>query len=139
MSWEDELFEYAKFRNPHMGKQMTLITTYEKPELLYCEVIWNTIEVYTSQWNKPRHRVCVKEIISSENSIFDSDQVRDNAMYLDLGARLFNELKKFAKTKPKYLKILKLSNPKDKFDVNYHASEYKLTKQEKITDTKAKK
>lgn len=138
MSWDTTIYEYAKFREPHRTKQSELYQTYEMPSLLYCQPDWDSIEEYTNDWNKQRRRIYVYEIMTVENSNRTSDKMIDIPLHLDMGARLFNAMKLLAKKKPKFVKILKLSNPRDKFDVMYYVDEYNFKTQEKITKPKPK-
>lgn len=131
MSWDDNDFgmEYAKFTKATILDD-TLAT--DDSEVLYCQVLWDTIEKYKNNWNKNRMKVRVNPIRLCRNTPYASDEVDEKEnLWLDMGARLYGELKKLADKRPKYIKILKESNPRDKFDTWYKAREYKLVEQKK--------
>lgn len=132
MSWEDDDFgiEYAKFVKATLLDD-SLCT--ENTDVLYAEILWDTIDDYTNQWNKNRKKVRINPITLSDRTPYESDIVHVNEnLWLDMGSRLFNALKVHANKKPKYVKILKDSNPRDKFDVQYNVIPYKLKIQKTI-------
>lgn len=139
MTWDDSDFgiEYAKFEKATLlDSAMTTENTY----VLYCEILWDTIDDYTNQWNKKRKKVRVNPIILSDRTPYISDEVRLNEnLYLDMGSRLFSCLKELAKKKPKYVKIIKEINPRNKFDVDYTATSYKLKIQKDLASNTKKK
>lgn len=134
MSWDDDTYcvEFAKFVPADQPDQLM----YEgNLDVLYCEVLYNTLEDYTSQWNKQRKRVQVRVIARCEYTPRKSDYVDYNGIiYLDMGARLFRAIRSAKEKKFRYVKIIKHSNPRDKFDTHYFVSEYKL-KEQKTLDT----
>jgi hypothetical protein len=139
MSWDDDDFEieYAKFKKADLSDDAMCT---HNTHVLYCEVLWNTIDDYRNQWNKKRKKVRVNPIILAKNTPREDDfvDIIDN-LYLDMGSRLFTAMKKVADKKPKYVKILKEIDPNDKFDVRYEVFQYKLSIQKQITKSKAKK
>lgn len=134
--WQDDDFgqEYAKF-SP--ADQIDSVLYDDTVEVLYIEPNYDSIKPYINQWNKKRKKIDVGIIRRCINTPFKSDNIaNESGVCLDMGARLYNAIRMIIKEKPKYLKILKISNPKDKFDVQYYASEYKLIGQQKIAPKK---
>jgi len=140
MSWDDDDFgnEFAKFKRAGL---FDTIDDYDgNTDVLYCEILYSTLKDYTSQWNKNRKKVQVYTITRCDGSPLDSDVVNYvEGIWLDMGARLFRVVKACKTEKWKYVKILKISNPNDKFDVQYYASQYKLITQKTIDAKKASK
>ncbi len=137
--WDDDEFgvEYYKFNNKYVDK--VLESLYDYCRVAYLEIDWDSIRTEQNDWNKKRKRVNVQEIILADFTPEDKDKIiENNNLVLDMGARLFNEIKRFAKDKPTYLKIVQVYNPRDKFDTFYHASVYKrkLTKKPQAKATK---
>jgi len=137
--WEDDSFgiEYAKF----VKADLSDTSLYDdNVDVLYCKPDYESITSYINQWNKSRKRISIKRIKRSFNTPLDSDMIlEDGNLHLDMGARLYNTMKSAYGMKWKYLKILKISNPNDKFDVHYYTSEYKLVITKKLTAKKTKK
>ena len=133
MSWDDDDFghEFAKFKR---ANNFDYVDAYDgNVDVLYCEVLYKTINDYTSQWNKARKKVQINYIVRADGTPYSSDFVERNGVFwLDMGARLFNCVKEAYSKKWKYIKILKISNPNDKFDVQYYGSEYKLKVQKDL-------
>ena len=138
MSWDDDDYgnEFAKFREASI---MDYADADSNTFVLYCEILYETLKDYISRWNKKRKKVQVYNIILAFGTPYDSDTVDLNdGIYLDLGARLYKAIKQAQSEKWKYVKIIKITNPNDKFDVHYYVSEYKL-KVQKAIDAPAKK
>lgn len=137
MSWADEIIEFAKFRDLIYNAEPMEYEVYDikSTSVLYCVPDYPSIEDYVTQWGKNRKRIKVHIIRLACLCIFENDEVDKNTLYhLDMGARLFNAMKTAYENKWKFVKIIRIGNPRDKFDVQYHVSEYKLVKQAKITD-----
>lgn len=133
MSWDDNDFgvEYAKFTKAYIDDD-PLCT--EDTTVLYCKVHWNTITDYVNSWNKKRKKVRIERILLCKNTPYDEDKIEENDnLWLDMGSRLFNCLKNLKSDKPSCVKIIKNSNPRDRFDTWYVAGNYKLSKQAKIS------
>ena len=139
MSWEDEDYghEFANFKEASFADNPF---DYDgQVTVLYCEILYDTLNDYINRWNKNRKKVRINNIVLAAGTPYDSDFVRsDGIIWLDMGARLFNAVKKAKDNKWSTVKILKISNPKDKFDVQYYISEYKL-KEQKTLDEPVKK
>lgn len=140
MSWDDDDFgnEYAKFVR---ATALDDIGQYDgNVDVLHCEVLYNTLKDYTSQWNKKRKKAEVNPITVHFGTPYDQDIVHyDGGIWLDMGARLFKAVKKAKQENWKYIRIMKISNPNDKFDVQYYVSNYKLLVQSKIDKELPKK
>lgn len=139
MSWDDLDYgqEFAKFREANIDDD---VLSTENTEVMYIQVLWDTIEKTKNMWNKNRMRVRVNPIRLCRRTPYSSDEVIEQPnLYLDMGARLYNELKKLADKKPKYVKIIRDLNPRDKFDTWYKATPYKLVIQEKSSNQKKSK
>ena len=138
-SWEDDSFgvEYAKFKKADLDDSALYD---DNVDVLYCKPDYESIANYVNTWNKQRKRIEIKRIIRCFNTPYQSDTIEaDGNLCLDMGSRLYNAMKLANGYKWKHLKILKISNPRDKFDVHYYTSEYKLQKQDKLTDKKKAK
>lgn len=137
--WEDEEFgtEFAKFESCKDGEE----SLYDKPSVLYCEILYETIKDCLNQWNKKRKWVhCNRiKVYPSTMHVDDTIDRDDFEEVLDMGARLFKAVREAKRNKWKYVKILKLEDPTDKFATRYFATEHKLYKQKKITKKKLKK
>jgi len=138
VSWDDDNFD-LEFISFAKATQDDVALLSGNQTIMYVEVLWDTITDYTNTWNKKRKRVAVHKIERCINTPKTQDEVIPYELWLDMGARLFKEIKKHADKKPKYLRIIKDSNPLDKFDTWYHSYPYKLVKQEKITSLTKKK
>ena len=134
--WNDEEFglEFIKFDR---ASQNDSVLYDGNTEVLYIKPIYESITTFTNQWNKKRKRICIYRVILAENTPYESDTILNHEnLVLDMGARLYNALKIAHEHNWNCIKILKVSNPNDKFDVQYYASEYKLKLQKKITPSK---
>ena len=137
--WNDDDFgiEYAKFKDADIQDSALYD---DNLEVLYIEPLYSTIKNYTNLWNKRRKMIRVNTVELCDKTPYDSDVVvKNNNLYLDMGARLFNVVKKAKENNWKYVKILKTSNPVDVFDTHYYISEYKLKNQQKVSDKKPTK
>jgi len=137
--WDDNDFgtEFLKFQELDIG----LAQLYDSnTTVIFIEPFYDTLVSYTNSWNKKRKKMRVHKINRHINTPFDSDEVEFNDnLYLDMGARLFNCIREHAKKGTKYLRILKFTGNKSRFDVTYAATEYKLSKQKKLPTQKVKK
>ena len=136
--WMDDDFgqEFIKFQ---VADKLESELYDNEVSVIYIKPDYNSIKSYVNQWNKNRKKIQVDTIRRCINTPYDSDEIIDgNNVFLDMGARLFNTIKSHATTGTDYLKVLKISNPNDKFDVQYYASTYKLVVQKKVA-TKSKK
>lgn len=136
--WNDDEFglEFIKFELASINDKALYdgIT-----EVLYIKPIYDSIKAYTNQWNKRRKRIVVYRIILAEGTPYESDTILNHEnLVLDMGARLFNCLRIANEHNWENIKILKISNPSNKFDVQYYASEYQLKLQKKTTPKKPK-
>ena len=139
MSWDDDDFgnEYAKFRFANPSDSVDSFDG--NIHVLYCEILYDTIKDYTSNWNKARKKVQVYIINRCALTPRNRDDVEyKEGIWLDMGARLYKAVKGAYQNKWKYVKIVKISNPNDKFDVEYYVSEYKLVVQSKLDDVAKK-
>lgn len=139
MSWEDEDFgtEFAKFK---VSSPFDLVDPSPNIFVLYIEPDYNSLVDYENHWRKKRKKIQVNEIQRAVNSPYQDDIIVENSMlWLDMGARLFNVVKDCKIKKFKYIKLIKTTNPLDKFDTWYSAKQYKLDKQSKITKSTTKK
>lgn len=130
--WNDEEFglEFIKFELASINDKALYDGT---TEVLYIKPIYESIKPYTNQWNKNRKRITVYKIKLAEGTPYESDTILNHEhTVLDMGARLFNCLKIAHENKWDNIKILKISNPSNKFDVQYYASEYNLKLQKEI-------
>ena len=130
--WNDEEFglEFVKFERASMEDSVL----YDgNVEVLYIKPIYETIKSYINQWNKNRKRITVYRVQLAKNTPYESDTILNHEhLVLDMGARLFNCLKIANEHKWDNIKIMKISNPSNKFDVQYYLSEYKLILQKEI-------
>lgn len=137
--WNDEEFgkEFAKF-NPADISDSTL---YEgNISVIYCKPDYKSIVEITNQWNKRRKQIAIYPIRRAFNTPYESDEIMNNSnLFLDMGARLYNAMKEANMKNYKYIKILKIASPVDKFDVQYYATEYKLITQKKLSTGKKTK
>ena len=137
MSWSDDGYddEFISFQETTYND---VIEPSPNKRIIYVRVFWTDIKDYVNQWNKNRKKVRVHKITRCQGTPFDSDFEVDYDLWLDLGARLFRELKRLQGTKPrpKYIRVVKDMNPLDKFDTWYHAEPYKLQKQKILDDIK---
>lgn len=133
MDWDEiddsEFEEIAKFE-PANGADSLL---YNEPVAsLFIEPDWKTLDRYINSWNKVRHKINCYKIVLCEGTPFDGDFVdKEIKLYLDMGKRLLKQMKIMSKKKPKFLKILRIgdtTDPKRKYDIQYHVSSYKLYK-----------
>ncbi len=137
--WDDDDFgiEYAKFKE---ADPVDSALYDDNVDVLYCVPDYESITSYINMWNKSRKRIRIKTIIRAFGTPYDSDRIEDDGnLHLDMGARLYNSLKLAHSEKYKFLKIIKISNPNDKFDVHYYASQYNLVEQTKLVSKKSKK
>ncbi len=131
--WDDDNYgqEFYKFEKT----ETEFDSIYEDYAVGYLKIYWDSITEFTNQWNKRRKRVRVEEIRRAKNTPSKDDQVIPNPnLWLDMGSRLYNEVRKYASKKPRYLRILKVNNPNNKFDVVYYSKPYVATKNHKIVD-----
>lgn len=137
--WNDDDFgfEYIKFEKASISDT----ALYDgNSEVLYIKPLYETIQSYTNQWNKRRKRVNAYKVVLAEGTPFESDTIQNELnLILDMGARLYNAMRICNEHKWKCVKIMKISNPNDKFDVQYYASEYQLKLQKKIPANKKSK
>jgi hypothetical protein len=135
MTWEDDTFdiEYASFQKA-TNDDVALLSPNQT--VGYFRIHWDSVQDYVNTWNKKRKRVMVNKIDRYPEGLRRNDDINEYDLWLDMGARLFKELKKHAPNKPKYLRIIKDSNPLDKFDTWYHAYVYKLVKFKTVTPKK---
>lgn len=133
MSWEDDNFgsEFIKFRQT-VKMDNFFSTVSPNHFVIYIKPIYDSIVDYENAWRKKRKKIRVREIILAQKEELSDDISRNENLWLDMGARLFNCLKEHAIKKTKYLVITKSINPLDKFDTWYEAKEYKIKKVGKI-------
>lgn len=137
--WNDEEFglEFIKFEQ---ASQIDVALYTGNVGVLYVKPIYDTIKSYTNQWNKKRKRITIYRVIRAENTPYESDTILNHEnLVLDMGARLFNCIKIAHEYKWECIKILKISNPNDKFDVQYYVSDYELMLQKEIIPKKTTK
>lgn len=138
--WNDDEFglEFVKFDR---ATQKDAILYNGTTEVLYIKPVYDSIKGYLNQWNKRRKRITIYRIILAENTPYESDTILNHEhLVLDMGARLFNCVRIANEHKWVNIKILKISNPSNKFDVQYYASEYLLKLQKEIpVKTQSKK
>lgn len=137
--WNDMEFgkEFAKF-NP---ADITDSTLYDgNTSVIYCKPKYDSIKEITNQWNKRRKQISIQIIRRASNTPFENDEIMStNHLFLDMGARLYNAMREASSNNYKYIKILKIASPVDKFDVQYYTSEYKLFTQKKLSTGKKTK
>lgn len=141
MSWDDSDFgnEFIKFKKSTVMDDIEVLLGNYGSEIIYIKIFWDDIIDYKNIWNKNRKKVRVNEIRLCQGTPFESDEVIQNSnLYLDMGSRLFNEIRTHSEKKPDFLKIIKYVNPMDRFDTWYRVFEYKLKKQMKVSTTKSK-
>jgi len=132
MEWDDEFgYEFLKFDS---SNQQQIANWSPNKTILFLEPNWDTLDEYTNQWNKVRRRLVIKNQIESRlGTPFEHDKIKElQNTWLDLGARLYKALLPFAIKKQKYIKIIKDSNPNDKFDTWYNVQAYKPSFQAKV-------
>lgn len=142
MSWDDDDFcvEYAKFREAKLTDNIVLSDYDDDVSVLYCEPFYKTLMDYDNRWNKRRKKLRVFPISISNGTPHKEDTIDMNEnIWLDMGARLFNQMKEARKNKWKYVKILRIASRTDKFDVSFYASQYKLKVQKNIDTSKGVK
>lgn len=130
--WNDDEFglEFIKFEQ---ASHSDTILYDGSVGVLYIKPIYDSIKSYLNQWNKRRKRINIYRVILAEGTPYESDTILNHEnLVLDMGARLFNCVRIANEHKWKCIKILKISNPTNKFDVQYYASEYILKLQKKI-------
>lgn len=130
--WNDEDFgkEFIIFSRADMEDTSMYD---EDVSVIYIEAFYETISDITNRWNKARKHILVNKIVRCFGTPNDSDSIQNHAsLYLDMGARLYNCMKQAYENGWKYVKVLKISNSRNKFDVQYYASEYKLIVQKNL-------
>jgi hypothetical protein len=138
MSWEDDDFGQEFYKIEETSAELDSL--YENAKYGAMEVFWKTIQDFTNAWNKKRKRVRVQKVRVCKGTPHERDEVISNDnLYLDMGARLFNAVKKLAKKHPRFIKVVKITNPANKFDVQYYAEPYKLVVKKQIPVEKNKK
>ena len=142
MSWDDDEFglEYAKFREANMLDSIILSDYDGKVSVLYCEPLYNTLDDYENRWGKKRKKLRVYPIKIANGTAYKSDQIDYNEnIWLDMGSRLFNQMKEAKRNKWKYVKIMRIASLTDKFDVEFYATKYNIKTQKTSDDPKVKK
>lgn len=141
MSWDDDSFgnEYVKFSGNDGDVLTTDIFSDHTVYSIVGRIYWDTIEDYVNVWNKQRKKVRFDYVRRCINTPYNSDEVIENPnLYLDMGARLYNEIRKHREKKPKFVQINKYENPRDKFDTWYIVMPYKFVAQKKVSTSKTK-
>lgn len=131
--WEDDDFgqEYIKFRQ---SNQFNCANPSPNLFVLFLKPDYSSIISYENDWRKKRKRVRVQEIRIMAGTPYTEDLISDNSnLWLDMGARLYQVIKKCYKEKWTFIQVIKSTNAMDKFDVWYDAFQYKIQKQTKIT------
>lgn len=137
MSWEDDAIEYAKWDSPELS-ELAMYDINDDPKVLYCRIHYDTLEKRNDRWNNAKWFVSITKIIrdKARKGPKLDDYVDDKSQLLSMGVRLFNVVKKAYNLRWDYVRLFRLGV---KFNTQYFISEYKLTKQTKVTDPIKKK
>lgn len=134
MSWDDDAIEYAKWDNPSLA-EMAMYDIDDDPKVIYCRIHYNTLRKEKDKWNNDKWFVDITPIEVSKTKGID-DELTERNEVLSMGVRLFNVVKKANTSKWNYVRIFRLGK---KFNTQYYISEFKLTKQSKVTEPIKKK
>lgn len=124
MSWDDDSYgqEFLKFDEV---SNLDVVEPDRDTFVVYCQILYDTLQDITNQWNKSRKRVNVKKIQPKRGPFMECDELEINEYVLDMGARLFRLIRGFATLKTPYLKIIMKKDPRNKFNTQYSVYEYK--------------
>lgn len=132
--WELENFDDLEFINwnelPKEIHMSTLMSDKHEANYLYIKVNWNTLNPkWRNNYGNLQPIVQVNKLVPFNDTFHEFP-----TSYLAMGKRLFNRMRQALKSGWKYIEIVRIMNPDNKYDTQYYIREKKLTKQTKIHD-----